>query len=491
MADQKFSIAVFPFLKTRGPVKLGGYTFRSTTDLEGLPSHQAKAVGEIAQMLFVHDDFRVKSASYAILPDIEVHSGDRRIAQLAQLRAVVAYFYSAPHETFESIFLAPEDVSLVLFTPDRVPIALTRPEHHTERVLPLSGSAPDGHGYVPGYNGLYNFRHAFWVEPGSRLYGPKPHMGLTIAQDLCSDIGWGVPNRPDYYLLHLLDKPESSTSQRIYAALHWYNAANENGIDQSQALLNLAVAFETLLRLPESSKKDRLVDAISLLLGRTERLDEWAEQFYAARSRVAHEGQLIDGYFYASTSGKQKQTSDLFGSLMLFGRQIFQLCVGTVLVGIDLADRANLQEKFVTNNERYQKICELLEVKTTSPNEKLLGLEPTIRAIERYQFVASNVSTGPAITAVRQVCIALTACGQELPLELADALAACASSKRQDGEARELEVIECLDCVFEKLSQTALSSEARLARAVIRLVWMNLSRRYYWLKGRQEGTKHD
>jgi hypothetical protein len=60
----------------------------------------------------------------------------------------------------------------------------------------------------------------------------------------------------------------------------------------------LAVAFETLLRLPEFSKTDRLVDAISLLLGRTERLDEWAEQFYAARSQVVHEGEVRDEYFY-------------------------------------------------------------------------------------------------------------------------------------------------------------------------------------------------
>jgi hypothetical protein len=41
-----------------------------------------------------------------------------------------------------------------------------------------------------------------------------------------------------------------------------------------RALLNLAVAFEALLKLPDSSKTERLVDAISLLLGRTERLSK-------------------------------------------------------------------------------------------------------------------------------------------------------------------------------------------------------------------------
>ena len=492
MTDQEFSIAVFPFLKTYGPVQLGGYTFRSTTDLEGLPPQQTKAVSEIAQMLFVQDNLRVKSASYAILPDIQVHSGDLRLTHLAHLRAVVAYFYSAPHETHETVFLAPEEVSMVLFTPDRVSVFLTRPDHHTESVAPPSGPAPDAHHNVPGYNGLYNFRHAFWVEPGSRLYGPKPHMGLNISQDLCSDFGQRMTGRPDYHLLlGLLDKPDTPASQRIYAALHWYNAANENGIDQSEALLNLAVAFETLLSLPESSKKDRLVDAISLLLGRTDRLDDWADQFYAARSRVAHEGQVRDGYFYASGSRKQKQIADIFGSLMLYGRQIFQLCVGTVLVGIDLAERADLQEKFITNNERFQKICELLKIETGAPGQKLLRLEPTVRAIERYRFVASAVSSGPAVTAVRLAATTLEACGQDLPPELAAAVAACGGSKRQDGEVHELETIERLYDVFEKSSLAALSLEVRITRDLVHLVWMTLFQRYYWLKEQLQKKKRE
>src|SRR3569832_723885 len=216
MINSDFSVCVFPFLKTYGSIKLGGYTFRSTTYVEGLPADQAKAVKEIAQMLFVRDDFRVKSASYAILPDIQVHSGDKRLSHLAHMRDVVAYFYSAPHEANGTVFLAPEEVSLALFTPDRVSIFLTRPEHHTESVSPPLGPSPDAHHGVPGYNGLYNFRHAFWVEPGSRLYGPKPHMGLNISQNLSSDFGLRMTGKPDYrLLLDLLEKPDNHTSLRI------------------------------------------------------------------------------------------------------------------------------------------------------------------------------------------------------------------------------------------------------------------------------------
>jgi hypothetical protein len=83
MTDTDFAIAIFPFLKTSEPVRIGGYNFRPTEDIEGLPPRQAKAIGELAEMLFAQDDLRVKSASYAILPNMEVHSGDRRLTQLA------------------------------------------------------------------------------------------------------------------------------------------------------------------------------------------------------------------------------------------------------------------------------------------------------------------------------------------------------------------------------------------------------------------------
>jgi Apea-like HEPN len=484
MAETDFAVAVFPFLKTSAPVAIGSYTFRSTTDVDALPQPEAKALREIAPMLFVQGDLRVKSASYAIVPGLEVHSADRRLVELEHVRDVVAYLYSAPHQVFDTVFLSPEEISLVLFTPSCVSVFLTRPEHHTESISPDAGPEPDRFSYVPGYNGIYNFRHHFWVEPGSRLYGPKPHMTLNISQDLHVDLEHRMTGRSDtQVLLGLLKNVDTPASLRIYSALRWYNAANENGLDENHAVLNLAVAFETLLRLPELSKTDRLVDAISLLLGRTERLDDWAEQFYNARSRVVHEGRVADRYFYAPTT-KKRQVSDVFGSLMLYGRQVFQLCLSTLLVGLDLAERADLQEKFVTNNERYQKICELLQAETATPSEKLLSLVPTMRSLERYRFVASSVDTGPLLTAARLASAMLVACNQTLREPVAKALSACAANKREDGELRRLDAIEVLDQALGNLEASTLTPEVRVVREIVHLVWMSLFQIYYWLKER-------
>jgi hypothetical protein len=198
---------------------------------------------------------------------------------------------------------------------------------------------------------------------------------------------------------------------------------------------------------------------------------------------VAHEGAMRDRYFYVSANGR-KQASDISGSLMLYGRQIFQLCISTLLVGIDLAERADLREKFVANNERYQQICKLLEGKVGTADARLLNLAPIIRALERYRFVASGIDPGPQLAATRLAANTLVECQQRLPEDLAKAVSDCAASKRADGEFQQLAVIEAANAAFEKQELSLLTPETRIVRDIINLVWMTLFPRYFWLKNR-------
>jgi hypothetical protein len=359
---------------------------------------------------------------------------------------------------------------------------LVRPEHRTAEIDTEGRPVPDTHHNVPGFRGLYNFTHYFWVERRSRLYGPKPHMTLSnqdLSRDLQQHFDEVLASR---MLLQLLEKAITPAAVHIYSALHWYNAGNEDSIGADRALLNLAVAFETLLRLPESAKTERLVDAIALLLGRVDRLDDWAHQFYAARSAIAHEGRARSRYFYISAASKTKDPEGLFGSLILYGRQIFRLCLGTLLVGSDLAERADLQEKFVTNNERYQKICQLLEAEDATPNEKLNRIEPILLALRRYQFVASGaLSAGTVISAVRHCADTLLKCGIELPEQLSVALRKMTAISRRDEELAQLEAIKELASAFNDPERIESSRELRIARELADLSWMNLFQRHFWL----------
>jgi len=306
--DKIYSFAVFPFLKTRDKVTIGGVSFRSTDDVDGLSLVQAACVREISEMLFLQDNLRIKSASYAVIPFVDLSHSPVDVQHLTKVQAVIAYCYALPRHEFGDLFLSSEHASIAILTPCKVPASLVRPDFHVDMIDSESNLEADKHDQVEGYAGLYNFKHHFWVAKGSRLYGPKPQLTLNHSQDLSFDLACLADGRIDYRLLRkLLEKPETSSSLRIFTALRWFNEANNEANDQPAAIVNLSIAFEALLSLPIDEKTDRLTDAISLLLGRIPRLAIWARQFYDARSRIVHEGHARQLRFVATDSQKKSE----------------------------------------------------------------------------------------------------------------------------------------------------------------------------------------
>ena len=60
---------------------------------------------EVSKMLFVQDHFRIRSGSYAAVPYVDFNSWPPILDDLFRAQAVVAYFYSVPHQTFGDPFL--------------------------------------------------------------------------------------------------------------------------------------------------------------------------------------------------------------------------------------------------------------------------------------------------------------------------------------------------------------------------------------------------
>jgi hypothetical protein len=276
----QFGIAIFSCLKTSAPICIGGYTFRSTTDLSGLSDEQAATVCEVAAMLYARDDVLIAEAVYAITEPLGSLRPGPIIERLDRVRAVVGYLYSSPHPTNGDAFMPFEFASLAVVQPANVSTFLVRPEHGT--ILPPlpEGFVVDDCHQTPGYEGAYN-RRPIWLAKGSRLYGGHTHTILNIAQDLYIDVGGyrGAGRSGRELLLELLDRPLTPFGERIFTAIDWYNCANERYDELDKNLLSLAIAFEVLLELPLSEKTDRLTDSIALLLGRTARLKDWASQF--------------------------------------------------------------------------------------------------------------------------------------------------------------------------------------------------------------------
>jgi hypothetical protein len=94
-------------------------------------------VGEIADMLFLQDDLRVRSASYAILPALDLEKEDSCVRELEHVQAIVAYCYGAPQPTFGSTSLRFDHASLGIFSPEPVLIFMVRPDHLSSWSLPV------------------------------------------------------------------------------------------------------------------------------------------------------------------------------------------------------------------------------------------------------------------------------------------------------------------------------------------------------------------
>lgn len=165
-----------------------------------------------------------------------------------------------------------------------------------------------------------------------------------------------------------------------------------NDIDESEALINLAIAFESLLDLDRSDKLTaRFKEAVGLLAGDIDRLDSWLTQFYDARSEIVHKGRSSRLMFIPTNDPKNDKKSELeYRSLVSYGRQIFRICITTIITGAHLAQNLNLPSMLVTNRERFERICQTLEEKDKTPIERLLATSQDVADIDKYRFVSEK-----------------------------------------------------------------------------------------------------
>jgi len=492
--DERYSIAIFPFLKTSRAASIGGLVFRSTDDIEGLSPKRATSVDEIARMLFSQDDLHIRSASYAVIQQVDLSHSTPDLEQLRNVQAFVAYCYAVPRHEFGDLFLSSEHASMAVLTPGRVSAHLVRPDSHVDRVELSSDVVVDQFGEIEGYSGLYNFRHHFWVTKGSRLYGPMPHTTLNHAQNLSLDLGRAVAARADYRLLsELLRRPDTQTYSRVFTAVRWFNDANTAANDHEAAIVNLAIAFEALLGLPRDKKTERLTSAISLLLGRTPRLDIWVRQFYDARSWIVHQGYAEQMRFVATDSWKKNESSQgspktqdgsLYQSLLSYGRQIFQLCLGTVLTGADLSTSAGLEEKFVTNQERFEKICAILKDKTIPGRERLERIRPLVDATQQYRYVPeTGLQIKTMIGAARLAAEILLKSGEDISRELSQHLKQLSTAEPSEDHLQELEALHGLnDAIPDGATWRPSGGEA--GWDIVKVVWQEVFMHYFFLKER-------
>ena len=483
--DKTYSIVVFPFLKTSKPVRLGSFDFRSTDDVDGLPEEQAASVEEIAGMLFAMGNQRIERASYAITDriDLESWSLPQKLEAIGDIEAAVAYLYASPRHEFNDLFFTPENASIVVLTPNRVADSLVRLRVNVINVVDEEELGSDSMGFVDGYDGVLGLRHYFWVAPGSRLYGTTPHPLLNISQDLALDVERGNA-RVDYRLLFELLGERGrydDLGDRLFSAVRWFNRANSKHRDQAESLICLAVAFETLLLLPQETKRDRFVDSIALLLGRVPRLDDWAAQFYQARSRAVHEGSVGTIAFLPGSNSNKQTEGTKYQSLLAYGREVFQLCLGTILTGASLSAHADLKAKFVPNSERYVTLCKILNDDSLAVTTRLERLNSLAREIDRYQYVPDSGRATPAMLgACGAAARVVLESGAEVVEELRGALRTMASTSPTGDHFERLDALRVLVDQLDVVSDP--EREIRGMITLVKTTWGYVYRQYYSIK---------
>jgi hypothetical protein len=407
---------------------------------------------------------------------------------LKRLHSLVAYLYGTPNDQFGDPFLGFECATLLLLTPGRVTRFLVEPEHHTILDSPLGIEWEGDH--APGYDGLLNFVEPFWVVKGARIYPPVPHITLNISQDLAADCRQFLENGSGYELVRLLSNDQRHIGERIFTAVGWYNATNRAGVSEGEALINLAIAFESLLDLPSGEKTERFVDSVSLLLGRVPRLKDWVRQFYDARSRVAHEGKLSQGRFLIQPPGKSSQHL-VYHPLLVFGREIFRLCVTAITHGAYLAETRDIAAKLKTNSERFEELCRVLDAGPMSDVKQELEIRRLVSEINRYRFVGeSGLSVAVIIGAVQRAVKSLM--DLQIPLSRMDETRL--SKFVVLGTKDELVALEALSEIHSHPLPTQRSEIAepeRLVWSLVEVAWMYTVQTYFHLKRKHEERRQE
>ncbi len=315
MAESEYTFAFFPYLQTSRPITFKDIKISSSDDPSTLPANAIPHLQKLSKMFFWRDHIRIKKMLFAFQCSDDHLSNSDFTKRLIEFQAMICYFYSSPHPITGDPFFAYENSSLYLLQPKRVYDSLIRGDLNAD-VLPDARELTFNEwGERDGYEGRLNNRAYFWVTDGSRIFPPTPTIQRNYSQDLAEQmelIGQSEISRP--LAEYLFSKRRNdSFGDRILTSITWYNKSLRNDIEESEALVNLAIAFESLLDLDRGDKiTDRFKDAVRMIVRDVDRLDSWVHQFYRARSDIVHEGQSSNLMFLATDEPDKAKNPQLF-----------------------------------------------------------------------------------------------------------------------------------------------------------------------------------
>lgn len=391
--QNKYWIAVFPYLKTTDSLKYKDLEIHSSQNISELDTDISSYVDDLSSMFFLRDDVRIKNLSIVTCTTKnEITNPIDFIDKLNEFQSLISYIYSIPHHTSGEPFLNFEHSTYYLFRPIKLNPELLYSGHNVEILSKDKKLNTNEATDIPGYEGRINGKSYFWIVKNERIFPTSARIWLNISQDISNDF-FRASNLFYSIVSFFSSRSENDElAQRILTAITWYNRTNQMDIEEEIALINLSIAFESLLNLDRAGNiKSRFKETVNTLLGGLPRLDSWATQFYEARSQIVHEGKSKRLAFNPTDNAQNNNGDNIFyRPLVTTGRQIFQACVATIITGSKLSENMGLSSHFVTNKQRLENICKTVRKFNGNHSELFLEIRKDVIEFSKYRFIPEN-----------------------------------------------------------------------------------------------------
>jgi hypothetical protein len=163
--------------------------------------------------------------------------------------------------------------------------------------------------------------------------------------------------------------------------------------------------------------------------------------------------------------------------------------VGTLLFGAHVGERAGLREKLVTNQERFQFICTILDNESVPMADRFAAIAEVVTLIDSYRFVPeTGLLLETMVGAVQRAAKGLLSCSDTLEPLLKQHFENLAAAPRSPDSYEALGALHALidaniTVVGDPRSPLAITH--RLAK----VVWDYTFMHYFWLeKQRTKGS---
>ena len=223
------------------------------------------------------------------------------------------------------------------------------------------------------YQGILNGEHPFHFDiiekevrhpyiPSAELY-PVPF--ILTAEDI---------EKNDYLKTFYIHKNfifKDDEDRKILRAMEWFNRSfSHHGrpVDLSEALLDVHIAFEALLRPEDEEKgvKAQIKTALLNLLGYSKVLAQWYDEFWKLRNSIVHGDIEPEPFFYTQPESKKGHRHHLY-----LARKIFVQCLNTILQIRLKFSLLEIEEELISNAFRINEASKLLKGQKDYDLEKL------------------------------------------------------------------------------------------------------------------------